>query len=364
MKTCLFHVALLALLISFPTVVRGQLSGPGEGGGIGGGSGQHLYPDLYPGDTYVQNNPTAAGQALIDRSDLEDYPTIVFNNYADYLASISFEEDDWDAFFPLGVNLTYIGFDTQESQILYEKFVYEPASSQYLFETPANATLFGLLNPGSTAFFRLYQDGDKPVKKPIGHIYVIFTDTNGNGVHDPGENVYVGSTTTINTRFHDHPHVGMLPPFDPKGVIKVFPVFVDGQVTPNPGGGDDNDGDPNTGGGDDPTDTGEGDHTAGGNGGGVVPGGKTVREILEWYEEKALNDIIDRELPEDPRPPISIPVTEVPNVKNEKHIIKPVRMVNVFPGVDPEIGPDGTTIGDEVPFPYKVKPAITGEVGQ
>ena len=75
------------------------------------GSGDHQYPDLYPGDIYVQLNPNASGQAVIDRSDPTDYPTIVFNSLSDFAESITHEEDNWATFFPLGVNLLVINVD-------------------------------------------------------------------------------------------------------------------------------------------------------------------------------------------------------------------------------------------------------------
>jgi hypothetical protein len=80
-----------------------------------------------------------------------------------------------------------------------EKYVFEPLSDQYLFEDEDTArifaTYFNFQNGTTNVSFGTFQDGDKPVKKVIGYIYVIWHDTNGNGQHDPDEPVYVGHTT-------------------------------------------------------------------------------------------------------------------------------------------------------------------------
>ena len=46
--------------------------------------------------------------------------------------------------------------------------MFEPASSQFLFESPEARDLFWLLNPASPSNFLLFEDADKPVKKRIG----------------------------------------------------------------------------------------------------------------------------------------------------------------------------------------------------
>jgi hypothetical protein len=204
----------------------------------------------------------------------------------------------------------------------------------------------------------LFQDADKPVKPPIGHIYVIWIDANDNGDRDPGEDTYVGSSTKVEDRFLVHDQNGMLD--NPKGKIKVYPVTIEGTVTPNDEGEIDNDDDPNTGGGDGPTDDGEGDFDPGSNGGGVTSGGPTVREVLEYWEEKKLREVIDdNQDPEDERDPGDVPVGDVPVVKNKRHVVSPERMADDFNGVDPP----GRGVGGEVPFTYKKVPSFQGTLG-
>jgi len=362
MKSLLINVTLACCLIAVANPVFGQFGGsPGGGGGGHGGDdgGQHEYPDIYAGDFYSQLNPNASGHAFIDRSDQEDYPTIVFSEYADYLESISHEEANWSTFFPLGVNLVFLDFDDANDEILYEKFVYEPASGQYLFADAPRQALHSLMNPSSVLYFGLFQEAEKPVKTTIGHIYVIWIDTNSNGVRDPGEDTYVGSSTRVENRFLVHDQNGMLN--DPKGTIKVYPVQIEGEITPNDDGEIDNDGNPNTGGGNDGTDTGGGDFLPGGNGGGVGPGGKTTREILEYYEQLVLEDVIDDNQDQgDDRDPGDVPVGDIPEVKNKKHVVSPTRMTDTF-GDAP---PTGTTQGGEVPFTYKKVLSFQGSLGQ
>lgn len=127
----------------------------------------------------------------------------MFNDFLDFCDSISTEEQNWETFFPLGVNLLFVNVD-DDSNLRMEKFVFEPASSQFLFASTDDRDFYLLLNTASTASFLLFQDADKPVKPPIGYVYEIVIDDDGDGVRDPGETTYVGSSTRIERRFRDH----------------------------------------------------------------------------------------------------------------------------------------------------------------
>jgi len=285
----------------------------------GGGGGPHQYPDFYPGDVYVQLNPNASGQAVIDRSDPTDYPTIVFNSLADFSEAITHEEANWATFFPLGVNLLVINVD-DDSVVTMEKFVFEPASSQFLFESPEARDLFWFLNPASPSNFLLFENANKPVKEPIGYVYEIFIDDNGNGKRDPGEDVYVGSSTRIQKRFRDHEALGEMID-NPKHKIVIYPVYIDGKITPNKNDEDgnpfiDDDADPTTGGGNHSNDSGGGDYFPGGNGGGRVSKDYTVREVIEFWEEKLLKKV----LKDNGHKPHS-PVGDCDELKNKQHPI-------------------------------------------
>ena len=219
--------------------------------------------------------------------------------------------------------------------------MFEPASSQFLFESPEARDLSWLLNPASPSSFLLFEDADKPVKKRIGFVYEIFIDDNGNGKRDPGEDVYVGSSARIKRRFRDHEVLDEMID-NPKRKIKIIPVYIDGEIAPNENDPDgnpkiDDDGDPTTGGGNHPNDSGGGDYYPGGNGGGRVPGGKTVREVLEFWEEKLVNKVLD-DNGHDPHSPVG----DCDELKNKKHPIGIDRWNNKFGG---GTTPDGSSVG-------------------
>ena len=188
-----------------------------------GGNG-HQYPDVYPVDEYIQLNPDAVGQAFIDRFAPTHYPTIVFNHFGDFVQSITFEEENWATFFPLGVNLLCLSMH-DDSNMVMEHFVFEPALSQFLVANSDDQAFYFLLNPTSTANFLLYQNADKPVKNPIGYVYEVFIDDNGNGKRDAGEDVYVGSSTRtrIGRRFRDHEVMDEMID-NPKHEVLIYPV--------------------------------------------------------------------------------------------------------------------------------------------
>ena len=123
------------------------------------------------------------------------------------------------------------------------------------------------------------------MKPAIGVVYEVLIDENGNQKADPGEDIYIGSTTVPKKRLGcaDHPAVDLLA--DEDCVLVSTPIYVDGPVTPTNGGGD---GGPT--GDDDPS---EGDFPGNSDGGGTLPGGETVRDILEWYEQKRIDEIVE-----------------------------------------------------------------------
>ena len=156
----------LAIVLSaalLPAIALGQIDGPGggdpsgggsggdPGGGFGGATGGHLYADFYPGDEYLQVNPAAEGSAVIDRSDTTDYPTIYFSSYADFATSVTFELETWQTFFPLGVNVAYVGMVGDE--VTAEKFVVETEPDQVLFADETARQAFLAVNPAVVVAF-------------------------------------------------------------------------------------------------------------------------------------------------------------------------------------------------------------------
>jgi hypothetical protein len=234
MKFCSTIVFVITMVISCSA--DAQMGGFG-GGGVGGGG--HLYPDLYAGDVYELSDPDANGVALIFRDDEEDYPTILFTDESDFYSSIDFEEDIWSTFFPLGVNLTF-ELQNEFGYPITRKFVFEPASNQFLFESATEASLFAGFNPISSAlaYFGTFGEADKPVKHVIGWVYTVWHDLDKDGVLDPNEPVYVGSTESpdrLDCTQGGHNHADFFFPIDKTIVVdlEITPVLGDPNGTDN-----------------------------------------------------------------------------------------------------------------------------------
>jgi opacity protein-like surface antigen len=226
MKRFTILAAMFVALLFTAQMASAQMGGGGGTFGGGGGGDVHLYPDTYPGDDYSLNNPAALGVAYIDRTELDDYPLVIFTSSVDYYESIDFEEATLRVHFPLGVNLAYYEVDDDGFATEF-KYVFEPTADQFLFENDAELQLFSSFNPNSLAYFGHFWQAQKQVRKQIGWVYVVFVDTNQNGVHDPPEKIYVGSAKVgaLAGRFKNHDHIDLFE--DDDAVIVVQPVRAD-----------------------------------------------------------------------------------------------------------------------------------------